>query len=191
MHEIVMSPEVIEETYKKVGHEINESLKNEDKRPLLVCVMKGAMTFLIGMMKYIEIPVLVDYIHISSYDGTNSSGKVNLLKDLTFNPEGRTVVIVEDVCDTGLSLSYLKDYIKEKYHPKDVKIAVFVDKTARRKTHVDLDYVGYTMNVDKYIVGNGFDYYDMWRNVPYVFTPSKEDFEAWDKIVANDPIKKN
>ena len=191
MHSIVMSPEVIEETYKKVGQEINESLKNEEKRPILVCVMKGAMTFLIGMMKYIEIPVIVDYIHISSYDGTNSTGKVNLLKDLTFNPEGRTVVIVEDVCDTGLSLSYLKDYIKDKYHPKDVKIAVFVDKTARRKVDVKVDVVGFTMNVDKYIVGNGFDYHDMFRNVPYVFTPSKEDFEAWDKIVARDPLKKN
>lgn len=191
MSEVVMSQELCEATYKKVGQELTELLKNEEKRPILLCVMKGAMNFLIGMMKYVECPVIVDYIHISSYDGTDSTGKINLLKDMTFNPEGRTVVIVEDVIDTGLSLAYLKDYLNNKYHPKDVKIAVFVDKTARRKVDVKVDVVGFTMNVDKYIVGNGFDYHDMFRNVPYVFTPSKEDFKKWDEMIAKDPLAKN
>lgn len=191
MSEVVMSQELCEATYKKVGQELTELLKNEEKRPILLCVMKGAMNFLIGMMKYVECPVIVDYIHISSYDGTDSTGKINLLKDMTFNPEGRTVVIVEDVIDTGLSLAYLKDYLNNKYHPKDVKIAVFVDKTARRKVDVKVDVVGFTMNVDKYIVGNGFDYHDMFRNVPYVFTPSEEDFKKWDEMIAKDPLMKN
>lgn len=191
MSEVVMSQELCEATYKKVGQELTELLKNEEKRPILLCVMKGAMNFLIGMMKYVERPVIVDYIHISSYDGTDSTGKINLLKDMTFNPEGRTVVIVEDVIDTGLSLAYLKDYLNKKYHPKDVKIAVFVDKTARRKVDVKVDVVGFTMNVDKYIVGNGFDYHDMFRNVPYVFTPSEEDFKKWDEMIAKDPLMKN
>ncbi|MCR5092194.1 MAG: hypoxanthine phosphoribosyltransferase [Bacilli bacterium] len=191
MSEVVMSQELCEATYKKVGQELTELLKNEEKRPILLCVMKGAMNFLIGMMKYVECPVIVDYIHISSYDGTDSTGKINLLKDMTFNPEGRTVVIVEDVIDTGLSLAYLKDYLNNKYHPKDVKIAVFVDKTARRKVDVKVDVVGFTMNVDKYIVGNGFDYHDMFRNVPYVFTPSEEDFKKWDEMIAKDPLAKN
>ncbi|MBQ1879927.1 MAG: hypoxanthine phosphoribosyltransferase [Candidatus Enteromonas sp.] len=191
MSEVVMSQELCEATYKKVGQELTELLKNEEKRPILLCVMKGAMNFLIGMMKYVECPVIVDYIHISSYDGTDSTGKINLLKDMTFNPEGRTVVIVEDVIDTGLSLAYLKDYLNKKYHPKDVKIAVFVDKTARRKVDVKVDVVGFTMNVDKYIVGNGFDYHDMFRNVPYVFTPSEEDFKKWDEMIAKDPLEKN
>ena len=191
MSEVVMSQELCEATYKKVGQELTELLKNEEKRPILLCVMKGAMNFLIGMMKYVECPVIVDYIHISSYDGTDSTGKINLLKDMTFNPEGRTVVIVEDVIDTGLSLAYLKDYLNKKYNPKDVKIAVFVDKTARRKVDVKVDVVGFTMNVDKYIVGNGFDYHDMFRNVPYVFTPSEEDFKKWDEMIAKDPLMKN
>jgi hypoxanthine phosphoribosyltransferase len=191
MSEVVMSQELCEATYKKVGQELTELLKNEEKRPILLCVMKGAMNFLIGMMKYVECPVIVDYIHISSYDGTDSTGKINLLKDMTFNPEGRTVVLVEDVIDTGLSLAYLKDYLNKKYHPKDVKIAVFVDKTARRKVDVKVDVVGFTMNVDKYIVGNGFDYHDMFRNVPYVFTPSEEDFKKWDEMIAKDPLEKN
>ena len=191
MSEVVMSQELCEATYKKVGQELTELLKNEEKRPILLCVMKGAMNFLIGMMKYVECPVIVDYIHISSYDGTDSTGKINLLKDMTFNPEGRTVVIVEDVIDTGLSLAYLKDYLNKKYHPKDVKIAVLVDKTARRKVDVKVDVVGFTMNVDKYIVGNGFDYHDMFRNVPYVFTPSEEDFKKWDEMIAKDPLEKN
>ena len=173
MSEVVMSQELCEATYKKVGQELTELLKNEEKRPILLCVMKGAMNFLIGMMKYVECPVIVDYIHISSYDGTDSTGKINLLKDMTFNPEGRTVR-TEPVAAPGNRM-----------------IAVFVDKTARRKVDVKVDVVGFTMNVDKYIVGNGFDYHDMFRNVPYVFTPSEEDFKKWDEMIAKDPLEKN
>ena len=190
MHEIVMTSEEIEACYQKVGKEITEALKNETKRPILLCVMKGAMTFLIGMMKYVELPVIVDYIHISSYEGTSTTGKVNLLKDMSFNPEGRTIVIVEDVVDTGISMQYLKQYLWSK-KPKDVKVAVFVDKPARRQVEVKLDFVGKVIKENKYLVGNGFDYNEIGRNIPYVFTPSKEDFEKWDAILAKDPLSKN
>ncbi|MDD5884687.1 MAG: hypoxanthine phosphoribosyltransferase [Erysipelotrichaceae bacterium] len=190
MHEIVMTSEEIEACYQKVGKEITEALKNETKRPILLCVMKGAMTFLIGMMKYVELPVIVDYIHISSYEGTSTTGKVNLLKDMSFDPEGRTIVIVEDVVDTGISMQYLKQYLWSK-KPKDVKVAVFVDKPARRQVEVKLDFVGKVIKENKYLVGNGFDYNEIGRNIPYVFTPSKEDFEKWDAILAKDPLSKN
>ena len=138
MHEIVMDAQEIEACYKKVGEEISQSLKNEEKRPILLCVMKGAMTFLIGMMKYVDIPVIVDYIHISSYDGTSTTGKVNLLKDMTFDPEGRTIVIVEDVVDTGISMKYLEEFLATK-NPKAIKVAAFVDKPARREVEVKID----------------------------------------------------
>lgn len=190
MHEIVMTSEEIEACYQKVGKEITEALKNETKRPILLCVMKGAMTFLIGMMKYVELPVIVDYIHISSYEGTSTTGKVNLLKDMSFDPEGRTIVIVEDVVDTGISMQCLKQYLWSK-KPKDVKVAVFVDKPARRQVEVKLDFVGKVIKENKYLVGNGFDYNEIGRNIPYVFTPSKEDFEKWDAILAKDPLSKN
>lgn len=190
MHEIVMTSEEIEACYQKVGKEITEALKNETKRPILLCVMKGAMTFLIGMMKYVELPAIVDYIHISSYEGTSTTGKVNLLKDVSFDPEGRTIVIVEDVVDTGISMQYLKQYLWSK-KPKDVKVAVFVDKPARRQVEVKLDFVGKVIKENKYLVGNGFDYNEIGRNIPYVFTPSKEDFERWDAILAKDPLSKN
>lgn len=191
MREIIMDAEQIEACYKKVGEEISEDLKNEVKRPIFLCVMKGAMTFLIGMMKYVKIPVIVDYIHISSYEGTSTTGKVTLLKDMTFDPKDRTIVIVEDVVDTGLSISYLKNYLWNKYKPKDIKVAVFVDKQARRQCNLKLDYVGKVMTVDKYIVGNGFDYNEIGRNIPYVFTPSEEDFKRWDALLAKDPSSKN
>ncbi|HBE98633.1 MAG TPA: hypoxanthine phosphoribosyltransferase [Firmicutes bacterium] len=189
MHEIVMDAKEIEACYKKVGEEISQSLKSEEKRPILLCVMKGAMTFLIGMMKYVNIPVIVDYIHISSYDGTSTTGKVNLLKDMSFDPEGRTIVIVEDVVDTGISMKYLEEFLATK-KPKDIKVAAFVDKPARRKAEVKIDYVGKVIKENKYLVGNGFDYNEIGRNIPYVFVPSEEDFKNWDEILARDPLKK-
>lgn len=189
MRQIIMNEAQIEACYKKVGEEISSSLKNEEKRPILLCVMKGAMTFLIGMMKYIDIPVIVDYIHISSYDGTSSTGKVNLLKDMSFDPEGRTIVIVEDVVDTGIAIRYLKEYLKTK-NPKDIKVATFVDKTPRREVEVKLDYVGTVINENKFLLGNGFDYNEIGRNIPYVFIPDEEDFKNWDELSKKDPIKK-
>lgn len=190
MHEIVMDAQEIEACYKKVGEEISQSLKNEEKRPIFLCVMKGAMTFLIGMMKYVNIPVIVDYIHISSYDGTSTTGKVNLLKDMTFDPENRTIVIVEDVVDTGISMKYLEEFLATK-NPKAIKVAAFVDKPARREVEVKIDYVGKVIKENKYLVGNGFDYNEIGRNIPYVFVPSEEDFKEWDEIIAKDPLKKN
>lgn len=190
MREIVIGVEEIEECYKKVGTEISTSLKDEEKRPILLCVMKGAMTFLIGMMKYIDIPVIVDYIHISSYEGTSTTGNVKLLQDMNFDPEGRTVVIVEDVVDTGISMTWLVDFLKKK-NPKQVKIATFVDKPARREKDVKLDYVGKVIKENKFIVGNGFDYNEIGRNIPYVFVPTEEDFKNWDEIVKKDPLKDN
>lgn len=189
MREIVMDQEEIERCYKKVGEEITERLKNEEKRPILLCVMKGAMTFLIGMMKYIKIPIIVDYIHISSYEGTSTTGKVRLLQDMNFDPKGRTIVIVEDVVDTGISMQFLEEFLKKK-EPKDIQVAAFVDKPARREVPVNIDYVGRVIEANKYLVGNGFDYNEIGRNIPYVFTPSKEDFEKWDEIVKNDPLKR-
>ncbi len=189
MRKIIMNQAQIEACYKKVGEEISASLKNEEKRPILLCVMKGAMTFLIGMMKYIDIPVIVDYIHISSYDGTSTTGKVKLLKDMTFNPEGRTIVIVEDVVDTGIAINYLEEYLKTK-NPKDIKVATFFNKTARREVEVKLDYVGETFTENQFLLGNGFDYNEIGRNIPYVFIPDEEDFKNWDEICKNDPIEK-
>lgn len=190
MREIVIDVQEIEECYKKVGTEISSSLRSEEKRPILLCVMKGAMTFLIGMMKYIDIPVIVDYIHISSYEGTSTTGNVKLLQDMNFDPEGRTVVIVEDVVDTGISMTWLVDFLKKK-NPKQVKIATFVDKPARREKPVQIDYVGKVIEENKFIVGNGFDYNEIGRNIPYVFVPTEEDFKNWDEIVKKDPLEDN
>ncbi len=189
MRKIIMNQAEIEACYKKVGEEISISLKDEQKRPILLCVMKGAMTFLIGIMKYIDIPVIVDYIHISSYDGTSTTGKVKLLKDMTFNPEGRTIVIVEDVVDSGIAINYLKGYLKSK-NPKDIKVAAFFNKTARREVEVKIDYLGETFDENEFLLGNGFDYNEIGRNIPYVFIPDEEDFKKWDELSKKDPIEK-
>lgn len=191
MRQIVMGEAEIKETYQRVGEELTEALKNEKKRPVFLCIMKGAMTFLEGILPYVKVPVIVDYIHLSSYEGTSTTGEVKMLKAPTFNPDGRTLVIVEDCVDTGLSMKALKEYLEKTYHPSRVLIAVFVDKRARRQYPIHLDFVGKVMEEDRYIVGNGFDYNEIGRNIPYVFTPSEEDFAKWDEMLKEDPIQKN
>ena len=109
---------------------------------------------------------------------------------MTFDPEGRTIVIVEDVVDTGISMKYLEEFLATK-NPKAIKVAAFVDKPARREVEVKIDYVGKVIKENKYLVGNGFDYNEIGRNIPYVFVPSEEDFKEWDKIIAKDPLKKS
>ena len=110
--------------------------------------------------------VKLDFIEVSSYSGTKSTGKIKLNKDITSSITGKDVLIVEDIIDTGITLSYLKDYLLKK-NPKSLKICTLVDKKEKRKENVDVDYVGFTIE-DKFIVGFGLDYNEDYRNLPYI-----------------------
>ena len=113
MQELVMSHEEIVEATTRIGKALSKRLKKEEKLPVFVCVMKGAMNFMIDLIEHVDIDILVDYIQISSYEGDKSTGKITLKQDISTNLKGRTVVIVEDVIDTGLSMKYLIEHIKE------------------------------------------------------------------------------
>jgi hypoxanthine phosphoribosyltransferase len=133
----------------------------------LVAVLKGAFVFLADLMRHMGDPVTCDFIAVSSYGGgTSSSGEVRLLKDLDTGLEDRHVIIVEDIVDTGLTLSYLQEILRARA-PRSLKTACLLSKPSRRKVDVIVEYVGFTIE-DRFVVGYGLDYDERYRNLPYI-----------------------
>jgi hypoxanthine phosphoribosyltransferase len=133
----------------------------------LVCVLKGAFVFLADLARALEGNTTLDFIAVSSYgSGTTSSGQVQLIKDLGAPIEGRDVIIVEDIVDTGLTLTYLQDILRQRA-PRSLKTACLLSKPSRRKVNVKVEYVGFTIE-DKFVVGYGLDYGEKYRNLPYI-----------------------
>jgi len=133
----------------------------------LVCVLKGAFMFLADLTRALEGDATLDFIAVSSYGAsTKSSGQVQLLKDLGTSIEGRDVVIVEDIVDTGLTLNYLQDILRARA-PRAVRTACLLSKPSRRKIEVKVEYIGFEIP-DKFVVGYGLDYDEKYRNLPYI-----------------------
>jgi hypoxanthine phosphoribosyltransferase len=133
----------------------------------LVAVLKGAFVFLSDLAREITVPCSLDFMAVSSYGkSTSSSGQVQLLKDLDSGLEGRDVVIVEDIVDTGLTLAYLQDILRAR-SPRSLRTACLLSKPSRRLTDVNVEYVGFTIE-DKFVIGYGLDYAEQYRNLPYI-----------------------
>ena len=132
----------------------------------LIGVLKGAFVFLADLMREVGGDVSCDFIAVSSYAGTKSTGEVQILKDLDRSIEGRHVVIVEDIVDTGLTLSYLQNALRARA-PKSIKTACLLSKPSRRKVDVPVEYIGFTID-DRFVVGYGLDYNEQYRNLPFI-----------------------
>ena len=133
----------------------------------LVAVLKGAFMFLADLIRAIDGPVTCDFIAVSSYgSGTTSSGEVRLTKDLDRSLEGRDVIIVEDIVDTGLTLSYLQEILRAR-EPQSLRTACLLSKPSRRKVDVQVEYIGFTIE-DRFVVGYGLDFDEQYRNLPYI-----------------------
>ena len=137
------------------------------RTPVLVSVLKGSIVFLADLIRAMDVPLNVDLMELSSYgSATESSGQVRILKDLSSSIEGRDVVVVEDIIDTGLTLNYLLRYLAER-HPASVRVCCLLDKPARRLAEIEIDYRGFTIP-DRFVIGYGLDYDERYRNLPYV-----------------------
>jgi hypoxanthine phosphoribosyltransferase len=133
----------------------------------LVAVLKGGFMFMADLVRAMSDRVTMDFMAVSSYaKGTTSSGQVRVLKDLDSNLEGRHVIVVEDIVDTGLTLHYLQDLLKARA-PKSMKTACLLSKPSRRKVEVQVDYIGFTIE-DHFVIGYGLDYAEKYRNLPYI-----------------------
>lgn len=133
----------------------------------LVCVLKGAFMFMADLIRALPGDTSIDFMALSSYGkSTNSSGEVRLLKDLDFGLQGREVIIVEDIVDTGLTLTYLQDILRAR-GPRSLRTACLLSKPSRRKVDVAVEYVGFTIE-DRFVVGYGLDYAEKHRNLPFI-----------------------
>ncbi|MBR6226055.1 MAG: hypoxanthine phosphoribosyltransferase [Bacilli bacterium] len=183
MKEIVMSQEEILFTTQKMGAEITSVLKKEDNIPVCLVVMRGAMAFAADLLKSIKTDVFMDYIHVSSYEGTSTNGVIHLHFDVQTNIKGKTVLIIEDIVDTGYSMEYLIEHLKS-LGAKKVLVATLFDKVVNRVVDVPIDFVGKVLDKNQFLVGYGLDYNGLHRNVPYVFIPTEEEVASWDKELA-------
>lgn len=160
---------ISEEELQSKIQELGESLTAEyqDKFPLLIGVLKGAMPFMADLMKRIDSYVEIDFMDVTSYgNATVSSGEVKIVKDLNTSVEGRDIIIIEDIIDSGLTLSYLVDLFKYR-KAKSIKIVTLLDKPSGRKVDLKADYVGFEVP-DAFVVGYGLDYAEKYRNLPYI-----------------------
>ena len=163
---ILLSEEQIKARIQEMGKVITEDYK--DKNPVVVGVLKGVAIFYADMIRQIKVPCQMDFMCISSYKGNKSSGNTNVRLDLAADIKDRHVLILEDIFDTGKSLTYLVNYLKMK-QPASVKICTLLDKPEGRKPGVTLeaDYVGFTIP-NEFVVGYGLDFNEKYRNLPYV-----------------------
>ncbi|HOO26614.1 MAG TPA: hypoxanthine phosphoribosyltransferase [Clostridiales bacterium] len=163
--EILITKEEIDNTIKKIGMQIDEDYKG--KNLLLVSVLKGSIVFMADLMRAISLPCQIDFMAVSSYgSGTTSSGAVKILKDLDIDLEGFDVLIVEDILDSGKTLSYILELLKSR-NPASLKICTLFDKPERRQVNLNADYKGFEVP-DEFIVGYGLDFDEFYRNLPYV-----------------------
>jgi len=162
---VLITEEEIRTRVADLGRRISEDY--EGKELTLVSVLKGSLPFMADLMRAITIPVAIDLMEVSSYGtATESSGLVRILKDLSSPIDGRDVLIVEDIIDTGLTLNYLVRYLRGK-NPRSLRICTLVDKPARRLVDIPIDYRGFEIP-DQFVIGYGLDYGEYYRNLPFI-----------------------
>lgn len=162
---VMFNSEELQGACKRLGDQITKDYEGKDL--LIVGILNGAVVFCTDLIRKIDQHINIDFMSVSSYGaGTTSSGKIKIIKDLNSDISGRDVLIVEDILDTGKTLKHLTDMLAER-HPASLKIAVLLDKPARREEDIYADYIGYTIP-DAFVVGYGLDYAERYRNLPYV-----------------------
>ena len=163
--EVLISEEDVDKRIREIGNQISKDYQGKTVR--IVCILKGASFFACELAKRITVPVEIDFMSVSSYGaGTESSGVVRIVKDLDEQVEGKDVLVVEDIIDTGNTLKYLLKLISER-NPNSVKLCTLLDKPDRRKAHVEVDYTGFQIP-DEFVIGYGLDYDQKYRNLPFI-----------------------
>lgn len=165
IEKVLLSEQEITEIISRLGKQISEDYAG--KNLLLVSVLKGSVIFMADLMRAITIPCKIDFMSVSSYGaGAKSSGVVKIVKDLDLNLAGYDLLLVEDILDSGNTLSYLKELLAGR-SPKSIRICTFLDKPERRTADIQADYVGHIIP-DAFVVGYGLDYDEHYRNLPYL-----------------------
>ena len=164
---VFLSEKEIKERVAELGKQISEDYRGSDKNLLVISILKGSVIFLSDLIRNIDVDLSIDFMVISSYGrSTSSKGNVKIIKDLDINISNYDLLIVEDILDSGYTLSKLLEILKVR-KPRSLKICTLLDKPDRRVVNVDLDYCGFTVP-DEFIVGYGLDFDEKYRNLPYI-----------------------
>lgn len=163
--EILYGEEQLRSRVRELGEQITKDYAGGD--PLLVGVLKGSFVFMADLVRAIDLPCALDFMVVSSYgSGTKTTGAVQIIKDLQVDIDGRDIIVIEDILDSGVTLNFLCGMLRSR-GARSIKICTLLDKPARRSAPVTADYVGFTVD-DKFIVGYGLDYAEKYRNLPYI-----------------------
>ena len=161
---VLISAEELEAHVAEIGAQISRDFEGKD--PIFIGVLKGCFIFMADLMRHVTINCSMDFMAVSSYSGTTSTGAVKINKDLSEDIEGRHIIIVEDILDSGVTLNYLKNFLMVR-NPASISIVTLMDKPARRKADVYADYSCFEIP-DAFVVGYGLDYNERYRNLPYI-----------------------
>ncbi|MEK5440196.1 MULTISPECIES: hypoxanthine phosphoribosyltransferase [unclassified Fredinandcohnia] len=165
IEKVLFSEEELQQKIKELGNTLTEDYK--DKFPLAIGILKGAMPFMGDLLKRVDTHLEMDFMDVSSYgNSTVSSGEVKIIKDLDTSVEGRDILVIEDIIDSGLTLSYIVELFRYR-KAKSIKIVTLLDKPTGRKADINADYVGFIVP-DEFVVGYGLDYAEKYRNLPYI-----------------------
>lgn len=162
---VLYNEEEIQKRIAELAKQIDEDYK-DSKEVIVICILKGAAFFTIDLVKKMKTPIVFEVMQVSSYVGTETTGTISIKKDLDCDIEGKDVLIVEDIIDTGYTLRALREDLLSR-KPHSLKIAVLMDKKERRKVEIPIDYAGYEAP-NKFVVGYGFDVDERGRNIPYI-----------------------
>lgn len=174
IEKVLLSEEEILAGVKKIAAQITEDYKGEEI--YAIGILKGAVPFYTDLVKHIELPVAFDFMAASSYgSSTKSSGQVKILKDLDYSIEGKHVIVIEDIIDSGRTLSYLLHNLKSR-KPASIKLCALLNKPSRREVDVDVDYIGFEVP-NEFLVGYGLDYAGLYRNLRYIGILKPEVYE--------------
>ena len=182
MKKVLFSESQIKEMVQKLGKELTEYYKNDELPPVFIGVMKGALPFMMDLIRSVDCHILLDFAQLSSYEGTESTGIITLKRDISTDLRGRRVLVIEDIIDSGYTLKWFKEYLIKNYHPSEIKLCALLDKKCKRKTNIDVDFKCCEIG-DMFIAGYGLDYKELLRNDKEIFVMSKEDIEEIDAIV--------
>ena len=166
IQEVLITPEDILEKCKELGKAITKDYAEEGTVPYVVGLLRGSVPFMADLIKYLDMDIQIDFMDVSSYQGSQSTGHIRINKDLECNVEGMSILLIEDIVDTGRTLKEVKRTLLNK-GAKDVKIVTLLDKPDRRVVDVEVDYIGFKIP-DEFVVGYGLDYNQLYRNLPYV-----------------------
>ena len=162
--EVLISEEQINKRLDELAEQLMEEYKG--KELMFLCILKGSVFLTVELAKRIKNNIQFEFIEVSSYEGHESTGKIKLNKDITGSIQGKHVIVIEDIVDTGRTLNFLKEYLLQK-NPESLKICALLDKPSRRIIPIDVDYVGFTID-NKFVVGYGLDDEQNYRNLNYI-----------------------